>query len=255
MASVTSESAVEALLKSVEKRLEENSRLSRYLALGPDKIIEFIHMDKLVRMYLPHADVDFIQAHVASRKSFYEAGPLHQVARYITPDSVVLDAGANIGNHMLFFALICGAKQVISVEIMRQTFRLLARNVELNQLDNVTLHNIGLGAVAGKANLFAQTLNNLGGTVVAPNDTGAYDLVTVDSLGLDQLDFMKVDVEGTHLDLLEGARETLRRHRPVVWVELRTSAGEYEPGIRKMAELGYRQSVQLSRSNYLFEAA
>lgn len=251
---VAEESSLAPVLRSIERRLSQANTIARYAELGPEKVLRFIHEDKLVRMFVPYANVDQIQAYVVEAMNFYEANALKKTARYIGRDSVVLDAGANIGNHMIYFAHILGAAKVISVEIMRQTFELLSRNVELNGLTNVTLHNVGLGATAGKADLFSQSLSNLGATTMRAGETGFYDLVTIDSLALDKVDFIKIDVEGMHLDVLAGARETLRRHRPYVWLELRPRAGEYEPGIEAMTKLGYRSIEQLSKNNFLFQA-
>jgi hypothetical protein len=43
--------------------------------------------------------------------------------------------------------------------------------------------------------------------------------VTVDSFALPRLDFLKVDVEGLEQDVLDGARESIARHHPMIMVE------------------------------------
>jgi len=253
--SISTLSDAEVELKALSKQLEENNRILRYIALGPEKIVDFIYNDKHVKMYLPYADVDRIQAGVAARKTFYEERHLRQIIPLIGPDSVVFDAGANIGNHTVFFSKICRAAKVISVEVMKQTYSILAKNIEVNGLHGVTAHNVGLGAKAGYANLVRQSQTNLGNTVVKPEDDGVYEIVSIDSFGLDKLDFLKIDVEGMHLQVLDGARETLRRCKPLIWLELRPKYGEYEPGVEKMAELGYREMKKLPPHDVIFEPA
>ncbi len=43
--------------------------------------------------------------------------------------------------------------------------------------------------------------------------------VSIDSLALDRVDFIKIDVEGMELDVLRGAEMTLRMCRPRLWIE------------------------------------
>ena len=77
--------------------------------------------------------------------------------------------------------------------------------------------------------------------------------MTLDSLQLPRLHFMKIDVEGSHVPLLRGARQTIERCRPRIWIELRPDTEEYETGAALLAEYGYREREKLSRSNYIFE--
>jgi hypothetical protein len=59
-------------------------------------------------------------------------------------------------------------------------------------------------------------------SLVNQNDPGASEQVpvtTIDSLALPRLDFFKIDVEGMEIDVLQGARETIRKWQPWCWVE------------------------------------
>jgi FkbM family methyltransferase len=241
-------------LQSLEEKLDALLLALRVARLGPDSVFQFLYRDNLVKMHLPFADVDVIQRQIVLHHAFYEQKALQLAAKYIAPGAVVLDAGANIGNHTIFFAMICGAREVHSFEVMRETFKLLERNVRLNQLQNVRLHNLGLGSRAGRADLAHFGQGNIGGASIESAGTGgAYEIVTVDSLELPALDFLKIDVEGAHLDVLNGARETLARCRPRIWVELRVNRNEREGGVRLLTELGYRMIKELSRNDCLFE--
>jgi hypothetical protein len=65
-------------------------------------------------------------------------------------------------------------------------------------------------------------MNNIGGISMGHVDGAAHDQVelrTLDSFGLTRLDFLKVDVEGMELQVLRGAADTLRRTRPILYVE------------------------------------
>ena len=106
------------------------------------------------------------------------------------------------------------------------------RNVALNGLVNVRLHQIGLGVDKAELPLYLTANSNSGlGTVCAIEQ---YDTPlapaglariergddVVATCGVGHIDAIKIDVQGFETEVLAGLRETLRRHRPVVWMEL-----------------------------------
>jgi hypothetical protein len=236
------ETEVTSLLRGISDRLDEIAFSISAAGLGPNREIHFLYRDHLVKMYIPYCEVDVIQRNILRHHAFYEERNLTRVSRFITGDSIVLDAGANIGNHTVFFAKICRAREVFSFEVMREAFRLLKRNIELNELSNVQLFNVGLGARKGRANLAHFGQGNIGG-----------EITTVDALQLRQLHFMKIDVEGSHLEVLGGAQQTIRRCRPRIWVELRANQRERHGGESFMKDLGYALAMELGRNDFLFE--
>jgi FkbM family methyltransferase len=170
----------------------------------------------------------------------------------IPPKAVVVDAGANIGNHTLFFSDVYGASQVYSFEPLRETFRILERNIALNRLINVTPINAVLGEQPGRAQLGSYTAANTGQSSFLGGDAGGYEMTSIDSLGLERLDFLKMDVEGGHVAALRGARETLIRCRPLVWIELRQKHGEFATGSAALKSMGYRLKQSLGPNDHLF---
>jgi len=75
-------------------------------------------------------------------------------------------------------------------------------------------------------------------------------MTTLDSFAFDDVSFIKIDVEGAELDVLEGARQTVERHRPRLVVELLTKGrGDALAGIRRIeAMLGYRSWLLQDRA-------
>src|SRR5687767_12439476 len=106
----------QSLLATIRDRLDVLVHLQRLALLGPDKVHRFVFEDKEVFFYLPDAAVDRIQHIILSRSTFFEAGLLSKVRSRIPPGSTILDVGANIGNHTVFFASFCDAKNVIAFE-------------------------------------------------------------------------------------------------------------------------------------------
>ena len=81
-------------------------------------------------------------------------------------------------------------------------------------------------------------------------------LRTLDSYDLEELDFIKIDVEGHELRVLEGAHATLRRCRPTVLIEVDT--GRMDAIARLLADCGLapvdaaKEDLPISPQNHLF---
>lgn len=244
-----------ATLKAMNRRIEALRVATLYQALGPERVLDFPVLDTPFRMHLPHATTDMVQRYILSTSTLFEMELLRSVRHHIPPGAAVVDAGANIGNHTLFFGLVCGAGRIDSFEPLRTIFPVLRRNVELNGLAQVRCHNAALGAAPGSAGLANYGVGNMAASSFEFGAGSAYPVVTLDQLGLDRLDFIKIDVEGSQVAMLEGSRETIARHRPMIWIELRPAKGEVEPGDAALRALGYRQVETLSPTDFLYAPA
>jgi len=136
----------------------------------------------------------------------------------------VVEAGANIGCFTLAFAQHVGPQgRVYAFEPQRLLFQILCGSIALNEIDNVEAWPAGIGAEVGRMVAPPLRLNTLGNFGALPiTQTGAGESVpvtTVDNLGLDACALIKADVQGMERDVLEGARETIARCRPLLYVE------------------------------------
>lgn len=137
----------------------------------------------------------------------------------LTRDSVVFDIGANIGLTSCIFNQHAG--RVYAFEPNPAVFPLLQKNVETNRLQNVSVHNMAIGATTGTTHFAGESaFGYMTKDVAAP----AVQIDTVDRLvsefGLDRLDLLKIDVEGFEPDVLAGARSTIKRFNPTIYMEL-----------------------------------
>lgn len=168
---------------------------------------------------------DSVQKHLV-RGSFYEPGLLRRHVELVPRGTTVLDVGANVGNHCVYYAL-SGAGRVYPFEPNPRANALLRRTVAANPgLEAVDLSHVDHGVGAEAASLFPHTpgARNLGSTRLAehggPGET-AVRVVPLDSVRLKgRVTLLKVDVEGMELAVLEGAEQLVAEHRPALAVEV-----------------------------------
>jgi hypothetical protein len=68
-------------------------------------------------------------------------------------------------------------------------------------------------------------------------------MITLDSLALDEVDFMKLDTEGYEENILRGAVETIKRCRPVIIVEQKRDMAEARFGLRPRGAVTFLESL------------
>jgi len=132
---------------------------------------------------------------------------------------VAIDVGANYGFVTLVMAqAVGGSGQVHSFEADATIYEAFSGNIAANHLE---------GRCA--------SVHGFVGNVEAPPER-----ITIDAYarraGLERVDFIKIDVDGPDFEVLEGARDTLSRFRPVVAIEM---TGEQAKIVGLLRELGY----------------
>ena len=150
---------------------------------------------------------------------------------------VALDCGANIGTLTVEWArAMHGWGQVIAIEAQERIFYALAGNIALNNCFNARAFNVAVGAQESSIRTWLPDYTipaNFGGLELRDDgpreDVGQRPgsgqgsftqirCVTLDSLGLERVDFIKIDVEGMEMDVLRGAKNCLAQ-RPILCVE------------------------------------
>lgn len=143
-------------------------------------------------------------------------------------DAIALDVGANAGNHMLLLSQCCS--HVHCFEPYPKILPQLERNIEQNQLVNVSLHKFGLSDQTAVANYFENDGQNFGAGSFESSHTNTKDQPSFElqirngdealsEVGATNFDLMKIDVEGHEISVLRGLRESLETSRPVIFME------------------------------------
>ena len=142
--------------------------------------------------------------------------------RLIGQGAIAIDVGANIGTHTLALAKIVGPSGMVhSFEPQEELCELLRANVEANDLENVTVYCSAAGARKGVAKMPRidySGANNFGALQVGHGEREV-TVTAIDDLELTKVDLIKVDVEGAEAEVIGGARNTLKRARPILYVE------------------------------------
>lgn len=215
-------------------------------------------MSRPPRFIIDNAD-DTIQQSWA-RGQWYEQRELDIMIKHMPQDSVVIDVGANIGNHSMYLDLSGKARVIHAIEPIPRSYRLMLINMALNYCHRINVDHIGL-ALGDHEHMAYPIMyygeDNLGSVRLGERPWGAdpkylLDPVMVvrgDSLfASTHIDLIKIDVEGMELKVLDGLSGTIRASRPMLFVEVQP---ENDDGFRRWAtENGYRSEVSLDASNY-----
>jgi FkbM family methyltransferase len=149
----------------------------------------------------------------------------------VRPGMVALDIGANVGAYSMLLGQWVGpAGQVFAFEPAPEPFDGLVRHTALNRLDGVVRPiQSAVGAASTRAALLLATTSGEG-RLAASADSGRtvqVPVTTVDQFCAEHHltpDFIKIDVEGAELDVLRGARDTIKRSRGLaLFVEMHPS--------------------------------
>lgn len=154
----------------------------------------------------------------------------------LDPGDTVVDAGAFIGTHTLAFGNKVGINgRVLSFEVTKESFYCLAGNLMINNLYKTEAFHIALGKENGMLDVIVMDnvncINNYGATgslnhspidkqYVSEINTKKIEMRSLDSFNLAKCKLIKSDVEGMGLDILEGAKETIKRCKPCIFTEV-----------------------------------
>ena len=169
---------------------------------------------------------------------------------------VALDCGANIGVHTIEWARSMATwGSVIGFEAQERIYYALAGNIALNNCFNAAAVFAAVAAGRGSMRvprpdylmpgsfgsleLVRRENTEFIGQSIDYENTSEIPMLSIDSLALHRVDFIKIDVEGMELEVLEGAKETLKQSRPILFVEtIKVDPGQLRA---RMEGFGYVQ--------------
>ncbi|MDB4860045.1 FkbM family methyltransferase [Alphaproteobacteria bacterium] len=207
-------------------------------------------MKKYKNYYLPEDDEHYLD--YFKKFDHYQEAQRNRALAQISNWRVALDIGANIG--LWARELSNFFDHTICFEPNSKCIKYLEKNVNINRSK---IYNVGVGSENKQMNLF--TPINSGGssfineTVIGFNKDGSKiygefsksvfkqptQIVTIDSYNFNNVDFIKIDVQGFELEVLQGAFKTLIENNPVICIEeILTNLEDSDP-IKFLLDLKY----------------
>ena len=172
--------------------------------------------------------------------------------KYIEKSKYIVDVGANIGCHTVSYAGFNTNGTIWSFEPQKKLYDILSRNVNTNNYsDRVEVFNKGLGHKPMTVQLrkvdevrdSGHNGWNKAGLGIG-KDGETINIVTLDSLELPGLDFMKIDVEGYELEVLKGAQNTLQKIEYLM-IELNGNTEKYGSSNKECIDFILAQGFKL----------
>lgn len=193
---------------------------------------------------------------------------LHNIfSEFITPNSIVIEGGCHIGTHTIKLGML--AKHVYAFEPMPSSYNLLEKNININELKNITVFEKGLSNTSNTAYFEWIPKDNPGGSGLSNNPMGKplwikeeqnkheVELITIDSLNLDNLDFIKLDIEGYEKLAISGGMQTIKKYKPVITLEFWSNHnGDVDINFTKnnfkdLIDIGYN-AIHITGPDFLF---
>ncbi|MCV3482717.1 FkbM family methyltransferase [Campylobacter sp. CNRCH_2014_0184h] len=170
------------------------------------------------KIYLPGKDVDYIQKKIYNELIPYEYEMLQGILERAKKDTIIVDIGSNIGNHSLYLA--AHGFDIYAFEANQELCDIFKMSIELNGFKKIKLHEFGLSDKKETAILDNLNPENLGGQSLKIKDSGNIVLYPLDDIKFEKdISVLKIDVEGMEVKVLNGAINTIKKHRPFLYIE------------------------------------
>lgn len=164
---------------------------------------------------------------------------LLSLRRHYFGDGVIaIDCGANLGTCTIEWARLMHTwGNVYSFEAQEKIFYALAGNIIINNCLNVTARLAAVGSSIGEIEiptpnyLIPSSFGSLelkrrtntefiGQNIDYANHLTKVPQITLDSLSLKRIDFIKIDVEGMEEEVLTGSSKSIKQHKPILFIEI-----------------------------------
>nr|WP_300776007.1 FkbM family methyltransferase [uncultured Acetatifactor sp.] len=186
---------------------------------------------------------DYVFETIKRRNTFYENSILEKWLPYMRDSKIILDIGANLGNHTLFWAKNTDYLSIYAFEPYQVSYERLRDNIANNHLSNVFPLNYGVGEHNGYSKVVNFSEDNYGATTLDTviRDSGDVRIISIDAFvseqGLENVDFVKIDTEGFEESVLSGMKQVIESCHPDIWIEV--SEDSFREIIEALLSQGY----------------
>jgi FkbM family methyltransferase len=145
----------------------------------------------------------------------FDTSALNTYKHYFKNNGVFLNVGANIGCYA--FSFVNQAKEILCFEPNIEAFECLHYN--LHKYKNVNLYNFAISDKDTGYEVRCEN-DNIGMAFIVESNNSEFQTKTIDSLKLEELDFILIDVEGFELKVLKGGEKTISKFNPIMIIEI-----------------------------------
>jgi FkbM family methyltransferase len=187
----------------------------------------------------------------------YEKFFVTYIRHYINPNKNIIDLGANIGTHSVIYSNYTNGT-VYSFEPQKTVFDILSKNIQLNNCKNVVPFNFGASNTNSVfyMNAYYDKYENQGAFRIdeSLNESNGLKIEckVIDELGLTNIGYIKIDVEGHEYKALQGMEQLIIRDKPIIMIEIHDSCPDKNDTISLLVKLGYNKHCKLSHCDYIF---
>lgn len=121
---------------------------------------------------------------------------------------LIIDGGSNFGLSIFFFKYVYPKAKIIAFEPEEKAYEILKRNIEINRLKNITIENFAIGKEISETDFYSDPENP--GSPLASLDkkrmskqTNKISQKKLSDYINEDIDFLKLDVEGAELDIIK----------------------------------------------------
>ena len=168
----------------------------------------------------------------------YQLKEYNKAVSYVKNKQIAIDVGANLG--MMSYRMCRDFKHVHAIE------PLFAQYIKPNVgADNITIHEVAVGETEKTVSMRVGQYHSGGSNVVEwINDiTQTYNqnvkCITIDSLNIKDVDFIKIDVEHYDWFALQGANQTIETYHPIIMMEVKKDNPYKDQIMKFMKNHGY----------------
>lgn len=168
-----------------------------------------------------HGFVEDVSSAIRRDQDFYEKEILDYLAFNYKKHGIIIDVGANIGNHTVYFANFLKYDGILAFEPVPENYSLLKKNV--GAYKNVVAVEAAASDFNGRIAI-ARNFNNMGASKVLNRDEEfegilIADCAKIDSYYMFNVTLLKIDAEEHEPWVLKGAAETIERWHPLILIE------------------------------------
>jgi FkbM family methyltransferase len=149
------------------------------------------------------------------------------INKLLLPTDIALDVGGNIGTHSLILSKKLFKGHVYTFEPQSLVFSILQNNLLLNSCNNVTPYRFAISDKNHSTismqpfSYNKKSINNAALQIDLDGAMGDLTLTrTLDSFNFKKIDFIKMDIQGSELLAIKGAKKLLSEHKPIIFIEM-----------------------------------